>query len=72
MIAREYLEKRLRELIDARDKHQADLTANNGAIQFCQHLLTEIAAEAEPEGEPVMDDKTAEALKPNGVDVTPS
>ena len=45
MITREYLESRIAEFIAARDKCQADVAANNGAIQICRHLLAELATE---------------------------
>ena len=46
MITPEYLEDRIAEFIAARDKCQADVAANNGAIQICQHLLYALEAEA--------------------------
>ena len=61
MITREYLETRLRELVAARDKHLADVEANNGAIQFCQHLLKNLVAEPDPEAT-----QAGEQPKPNG------
>jgi hypothetical protein len=78
MITRKYLESRILELTAARDKHQADVNANNGAIQFCQHLLGNLAAEAEAEQaksenaehgeEPKANGETSEALPPEGID----
>lgn len=47
MITREYLEARIAEFTVARDKCQADVAANNGAIQLCQHLLANLAAESD-------------------------
>lgn len=51
MITREYLETKIQELTVARDRQQRDMYANNGAIQFCQHLLAELAAAAKAEDE---------------------
>lgn len=47
MITREYLEARIVEFTAARDKHQLDLEANNGALQLCRHLLASLAADAD-------------------------
>jgi hypothetical protein len=71
MITREYLKARIQELSAARDKLQGDVYANNGAIQFCQHLLATLELEAKAEPEAMLDPE-AEAVeegsqrKPNG------
>lgn len=67
MITREYLEARIAEFIAVRDKHLADVAANNGAIQICQHLLANLAAEsdaAQAETHEAADQ--GEQAKPNG------
>ncbi len=38
-ITREYIEQMLTEITAARDKAQADMVANNGAIQLLKHML---------------------------------
>jgi len=64
MISREYLEQRIQELTVARDKHASDVDANNGAIQFCQHLLDTIAVDEAAE----IVKQADEAVKANGKD----
>ena len=73
MITREYLDARLQEFIAARDQCQADLNANNGAIQVCRHLLNTLAAEAEADAAQGDTHETAPEHegKANGVAPTP-
>jgi hypothetical protein len=42
----ETLKKRLGELQASRIQLEANLQAQNGAIQFCQHLIAQLEAEA--------------------------
>ena len=63
MITREYLENRITEFIAARDKCQADLNANTGAIQFCQHLLNTLKAESVADADQAETHETAELEK---------
>ncbi len=71
MITREYLESRIQQLVAARDKLQADVNGNNGAIQLCRQLLAELGPE--PEGAVVTDDdpvhdELVNPMKTNGAD----
>ncbi len=74
MITPEYLEDRITEFIAAREKCQADIAANNGAIQVCRHLLDQLAVEDVVEIDtsdlslPVLDKSAdkAEEAKANG------
>ncbi len=45
MITREYLDQRLAEISAARDSAQADVVANNGALQLLKHMLAGMDAE---------------------------
>ncbi len=53
MITREYLEGQIQELTATRDRLQRDVYANNGAVQFCQHLLAILELEAKAEEEAI-------------------
>ena len=66
MITREYLETKIQELTAARDKLQGDVYANNGAIQFCQHLLATSAVESESDAKTHEAAEESESAKANG------
>lgn len=71
MITREYLEARITEFTAARDRCQADVAANNGAIQFCQHLLANLAAESEADTAQAETHEAVEEAKANGEAAAP-
>ncbi len=73
MITPEYLEDRITEFIAAREKCQADIAANNGAIQVCQHLLAQMNAEGEADAAQAETHETAglEKAKANGEAAAP-
>ena len=71
-ITTEFLETRIQQLTAGRDqiqaqvnKLQADVNANNGAIQLCQNFLASLAADA-AKAEAVEPTEQSEEAKPNG------
>ncbi len=65
MITREYLETRIQELTVVRDKLQADVFANNGAIQAYKHLQA-ILTKEEIDAAAAEIAKGEETEQPNG------